>query len=158
MASLLQNWDDISSAPVDKVLPALLAYGLVDIRERLAAAPPAWRVALDIIDVERVSPATCNGSHAIHVHIGFALYRSSCVNLLHHPCTTDAAHRLDWLDALSVSTPTICYGFPPTRCTLHNHVHKDWCTCVPVTAICPCSVPCLAGSVVARHVSPAAVS
>jgi hypothetical protein len=62
MASLLQNWENVSGAPVDKVLPVLLASDVVDIRERLAAAPPdkAWRVALDIVDVERVSPAPCN--------------------------------------------------------------------------------------------------
>jgi hypothetical protein len=57
MASLLQNWEDVSSAPVEKVLPVLFAHDLIEIRERLAAAPPdkAWRVALDIVDVDRVS-------------------------------------------------------------------------------------------------------
>lgn len=60
MVSLLQNWGDVSTAPVDKVLPLVLASELSEIKERLAAAPPdkAWRVALDIVDVERVSPAT----------------------------------------------------------------------------------------------------
>jgi hypothetical protein len=57
MASLLRNWEDVSSAPIDKVLPAALGSDLIEIRERLAAAPPdeAWRVALDVVDVEQVS-------------------------------------------------------------------------------------------------------
>jgi hypothetical protein len=60
MASLLRRErEHVSTAPADKALPAL-ASEVSEIKERLAAAPPgtAWRVALDIVDVERVSPAT----------------------------------------------------------------------------------------------------
>jgi hypothetical protein len=58
MASSVPTLGHVSTAPDDNL--QAFASGWNDISGRLAAAPPdkAWRVALDIVDVERVSPAT----------------------------------------------------------------------------------------------------
>jgi hypothetical protein len=126
MESLLQHIVPGGAVTAEGIASAQLATSVRSIRGRLAAAPAgeSWRVALEIVDVERVS------SCYMDVMENFAQYK------VHQPWSairiervqSDEEHQCNPILPLR---PTPCCG-PPT----HHCVQTCGARCAPVMRLC----------------------